>query len=151
MRLIPVARALRRRPTMAEQLLWTHLRNRGLAGAKFRRQAPVGPYVADFLCAEARLVVEVDGGQHAENAADAARDAWLGENGYSVGRYWNNDVLGTIEGVLEDIAARLAGRAQPLTPTLSPEGRGSGALAQAPQISPPLPHAGEGRGEVGAV
>jgi len=153
MRMTPTARALRRRATIAETLLWSRLRNRGLHGAKFRRQVPVGPFVADFLCAEAKFVVEVDGGQHAQSETDAARDAWLGANGYAVARYWNNDVLGNIEGVLEDIAARLADRgAQPLTPTLSPKGRGSSAhLAQPAQISPPLPRGGEGRGEGGGA
>ena len=102
------ARALRRRSTRAELALWRHLRDRQLAGCKFVRQEPIGPYFADFVCRERHLVVEVDGGQHADNAADATRDAAMRDLGYKTIRVWNNDILGNIEGVLEMLGAELA-------------------------------------------
>ncbi len=157
-RLKQVARRLRRNSTEAERALWAALRARSLTGAKFRRQAPFGPFVVDFLCAEARLVVEVDGGQHAGSATDAARDALIARQGWRVLRYWNHEVLANRAGVLADIVAHLSSR-RPLTPTLSPLGRGSAISAvgaagrhreQAVGAAPPLPAGGEGRGE-GAV
>jgi len=101
------ARRLRRDATDAELALWQRLRSRAIDGWKFVRQEPVGPYTVDFVCRECRLIVEVDGGQHAESASDAARDAWLMTRGYRVLRFWNNDVLGNPMGVLETIAAAL--------------------------------------------
>jgi very-short-patch-repair endonuclease len=101
------ARALRQRSTRAEFVLWRHLRDRQLAGFKFVRQEPIGPYVADFACRERHLVVEVDGGQHADSTADAKRDATMRELGYRTIRVWNNDVLGNIEGVLQMLRAEL--------------------------------------------
>jgi primosomal protein N' (replication factor Y) len=100
------ARTLRRTMTDAERALWRLLRSRSLAGAKFRRQHPVPPFILDFACVESRLVIEVDGGQH-RGAADAARDAALHRAGWRVLRFWNNDVLGNPAGVLETIAAVL--------------------------------------------
>ncbi|PIV76219.1 MAG: hypothetical protein COW56_01950 [Rhodocyclales bacterium CG17_big_fil_post_rev_8_21_14_2_50_68_7] len=94
------ARMLRHDMTDAERRLWSRIRGRQL-GAYFRRQAPLERYVLDFVCFPARLVIEVDGGQHAESAADRVRDAWLKERGFRVLRFWNNEVLGDIEGVLE--------------------------------------------------
>jgi very-short-patch-repair endonuclease len=103
------AGALRKRSTEAERLLWTHLRSRQLEGQKFRRQAPVGPYVVDFLCPETRFVIELDGGQHADQREkDEERSPRLAGWGFSVLRFWNNDVLGNTEGVLEAIRAALA-------------------------------------------
>jgi very-short-patch-repair endonuclease len=99
--------ALRRRSTRAELVLWRHLRDRQLAGCKFVRQEPIGPYFADFVCRERHLVVEVDGGQHADNAADATREAIMHHRGYKTIRVWNNDILGNIEGVLEMLGAEL--------------------------------------------
>jgi very-short-patch-repair endonuclease len=93
--------------TDAERLLWSRLRSRQLNGHKFRRQVPVGSFIADFLCWEAGMIVEVDGGQHDE-ATDASRTAWLADNGYHVVRFWNNDVLQNIEGVLEELSLVLA-------------------------------------------
>jgi very-short-patch-repair endonuclease len=93
------ARKLRRENTEAEALLWRALRN-GHAGAKFRRQVPIGPYVADFLCHELKVIVEVDGGQHCENAADTARTEYLNRLGYEVLRFWNNNVVDNLEGVV---------------------------------------------------
>jgi very-short-patch-repair endonuclease len=78
------ARELRRDMTEAEQRLWFHLRRRQLGGCRFRRQHPVGPFVADFVCVERRLIVEVDGSQHMESAADRVRDAWLQRRGFQL-------------------------------------------------------------------
>ena len=94
------ARDLRGRMTDAENKLWLHLRNSRHNGFKFRRQVPLGPYVMDFLCERARLVVEIDGGQHSERGMyDDARSAWLSKQGYRVERFWNTDVLKNLEGV----------------------------------------------------
>jgi very-short-patch-repair endonuclease len=101
------ARRLRRNATDAEQALWNRLRSRAVNGCKFIRQEPIGPYTVDFICRELRLIVEVDGGQHAENASDVMRDAWLAARGYRVLRFWNNDVLGNMVGVLEKIAVAI--------------------------------------------
>ncbi len=101
------ARRLCRNATDAELALWNQLRSRAVNGCKFVRQEPIGPYTVDFVCRERRLVVEVDGGQHAENARDVVRDAWFMARGYRVLRFWNNDVLGNMVGVLETIAAAL--------------------------------------------
>ena len=103
------ARQLRRDQTDAEQRLWAHLRDRQLSGVKFRRQRPIDPCVADFCCPQRRLVVELDGGQHAEDvAADQKRSRFLEERGYRVLRFWNHNVLGNTEAVLERIAEVLS-------------------------------------------
>ncbi len=96
------ARQLRRVQTDAERVLWFRLRDRRLEGLKFRRQVPIDRYVVDFLCADARLVVELDGGQHAERD-ETNRTAVLEAMGYLVLRFWNNDVLSNTDGVLEAI------------------------------------------------
>ena len=84
--------------------MWRHLRSRQLNGVKFRRQQPLGEYVLDFMSFEKNLVIEVDGGQHAEDQqSDGQRDQWLNKQGFKVLRFWNNDVLGNIEGVVEEI------------------------------------------------
>ena len=108
------ARTLRRNATDAERIMWRLLRDRRLSGIKFRRQVPIGPFVADFASIERRLVVELDGGQHSDNSADASRDAFLAANGWRVLRFWNNDVMQNRAGVLETIV-----RAVALTPALS--------------------------------
>ncbi|WP_022721569.1 endonuclease domain-containing protein [Rhodopseudomonas sp. B29] len=101
----PIARRLRAQPTQAETLLWQRLRNRQLGGWKFKRQFPIDRYVVDFCCADAQLIVELDGGQHGQQAeADAARTEVLSAMGYLVLRFWNNDVLSNLDGVLETIA-----------------------------------------------
>jgi very-short-patch-repair endonuclease len=101
---VETARKLRRELTGPERKLWSKLRNIQLHGLKFRRQVPLGPYVADFLCFDAKLIVEVDGGQHASAIdADEERSAWLAKNGYRVIRFWNNDVLENVDGVLDEI------------------------------------------------
>jgi very-short-patch-repair endonuclease len=119
------ARVLRQRSTRAELALWRHLRDRQLAGFKFVRQEPVGPYFADFVCRELHLVVEVDGGQHANSAADAKRDMTMRDPGYRTIRVWNNDVLGNIEGVLEMLRTELEKAPHPVPLPASGE-RGPG-------------------------
>jgi very-short-patch-repair endonuclease len=104
------ARNLRQDETEAEYRLWSDLRNRNLNGFKFSRQIPLGPYFADFLCREKKLIVEVDGSQHAESASDARRTEWLNGQGYSVLRFWNHEVLEQRRDVLETIVAVLEGR-----------------------------------------
>ena len=101
------ARELRLAATDAEKKLWRQLRTKHLAGWKFRRQVPIGPYVVDFYCSAAKLIVELDGGQHADSASDRRRDAQLNSLGYRVIRVWNNDVLGNLEGVLQMLSAEL--------------------------------------------
>jgi very-short-patch-repair endonuclease len=106
-----LARRLRKNPTDAETRLWWRLRQKQLGGFRFRRQVPLGPYVADFVCLAEKLVVEVDGGQHAEQVEhDEARTAWLAANGLRVLRFWNNDVLGNMDGVLQTILDALERR-----------------------------------------
>lgn len=102
------ARALRSTPTDAEDALWYHLRSRRLNGCKFVRQEPLGPYTVDFICRERRIIIEADGGQHADNARDRVRDKWLADHNYRVLRFWNHEILQNIAGVLEVIAAALA-------------------------------------------
>jgi very-short-patch-repair endonuclease len=94
------ARELRSRMTDAERKLWFALRDRRFATFKFRRQVPIGRYIADFICFESRLIIEVDGGQHADSTTDGERDRWFAANNFVVLRFWNNDVLSNLEGVL---------------------------------------------------
>ena len=102
------ARQLRKNLTDAERHLWAQLRNRQLDGFKFRRQAPIGPYIVDFICLSEKLIIEADGGQHAQQAdEDAKRTHWLEERGYRVMRFWNNDILENIEGVVKIIRKAL--------------------------------------------
>ncbi len=108
-----LARQLRKNSTDAEQKLWRYLRSRSLGGFKFVRQEPIGPHVVDFVCREKRLVVEADGGQHPDSQRDAVRDQWLVEHHYRVLRFWNNEVLGNIEGVWETIFAAASAAAPP--------------------------------------
>jgi len=99
---------LRRAMTDSERRLWSALRGRQLEGAKFRRQQPIGPFIADFVCQEHRLIVEADGGQHGDSPADAKRTAFLEDKGYRVLRFWNNDILTNLSGVAEVISAALS-------------------------------------------
>jgi len=102
------AKALRNNPTEAERFLWSMLRRKQLAEFRFRRQVPIGPYVADFVCLSARLIVEVDGGQHGRREAhDRKRTVWLESQNFRVMRFWNNEILGNDTGVLEMIMAAL--------------------------------------------
>jgi very-short-patch-repair endonuclease len=116
------AKTLRQQMTDAERRLWRHLRDRRLGGWKFRRQYPVGPYIVDFICLEKNLVIEVDGGQHAENEEqDIKRSAYLNKMGFRVFRCWNNEVLQETESVLETIFAILAaGKQNSPSPQPSP-------------------------------
>ncbi|TSE27281.1 hypothetical protein Tsedi_00111 [Tepidimonas sediminis] len=145
--LLDFARELRTRMTDAEALLWRLLRNRRLAGAKFRRQHPFPPYVLDFYCHEHRLAVEIDGGQHNEEAGrrhDARRDAFLAEHGLRVLRFWSHDVLQQTEAVLEAIFQAIVEHRLPSPPAPLPGGEG-GKLPSPPT---PLP---EGEGSWGAL
>ena len=103
-----LARVLRRQATDAEHLLWKHLRGRRLAGYKFRRQVVIEPYIVDFVCLEAKLIVEADGGQHMEQIKyDAKRTDILQSMGYEVMRFWDHEILQDINTVLEQIRYRL--------------------------------------------
>ena len=106
--LVKPARRLRWELTDVERKLWYHLRGRRFEGVKFRRQYPIGRYIVDFICVEQKLIIELDGGQHALNVAyDQARDAWLAEQGYHMLRFWNNEVIENMEGVLISIKTAL--------------------------------------------
>jgi len=96
--------------TDAECRLWFALRDRRFAQFKFRRQVPLGPFIADFVCYGARVIVEVDGGQHADSARDQRRDRWLAANDFVVLRFWNNDVLRNLDGVLTALLVALNNR-----------------------------------------
>ena len=120
------ARALRTNQTDAERKLWRELRQLKPLGFHFRRQVPIDHFIVDFACYSARLVIEVDGGQHnfAEGLqADKQRDAHMGQRGFRVLRFWNNDVMGNLEGVMYQISNALS--AQPPTPNPSPQGGGA--------------------------
>jgi len=122
--LLSNARTLRTQQTEAEQRLWYHLRAHRFLGLKFKRQKPMGRYIVDFVCLEQRLIIEIDGGQHAEQLDDdRRRDAWLRRQGYTVLRFWNNEVMQQLDAVLEQIR---------------------GALTVSPSPPTPLPQAGEG-------
>jgi len=107
-RLTHLARTLRNNPTEAEQRLWLHLRATRFEGAKFTRQHPIGNFIADFACRSLHLAVELDGGQHSGSPTDANRTRIIEAHGYRVIRFWNNEVLGNIDGVLTMIAEEIA-------------------------------------------
>jgi very-short-patch-repair endonuclease len=109
-----LAKKLRGRMTDAERRLWYLLRAHRFQGLKFKRQAPIGPYVVDFICFDRGLIVEVDGGQHSENANDHQRDKWLRNEGYRVLRFWNDDVLKRTNAVLGEISDALEQASTPL-------------------------------------
>jgi very-short-patch-repair endonuclease len=124
LKILTNAKSLRSHQTEAEQRLWYHLRAHRFMEMKFKRQKPIGRYIVDFICVERQLIIELDGGQHAEQLAyDRQRDAWLRSKGYTVLRFWNNEVMQQLEGVLEQIRLTLTAPAPPA----------------------PLPQAGEGR------
>jgi very-short-patch-repair endonuclease len=134
------ARRLRRDASDAENRLWYVLRNRNLNGLKFVRQLSIGPFFADFACREAALIVELDGGQHDGLRGDERRTAYLNAQGYSVLRFWNNEVLENRDGVLDAMLRVIAQNPSPdlrfAPATLSPTGRGiRGALASAAAVS----------------
>ena len=104
--LVTLSRNLRKNQTDAEKLLWRSLRGKQLEGLRFRRQHPIGRYIVDFVCLDKRLVLELDGDQHGEEAGqikDYERDLWLNKEGYQVLRFWNSEVFTNMEGVLETI------------------------------------------------
>lgn len=133
--------------TDAERRLWQGLRGRQMDGFKFRRQVPLGPYIVDFVCLEARLVIEVDGGQHLDSAEDKIRDAWLASEGFQVMRFWNDEVLKKSKDVLERVWDTLHPHPNP------PPGGGSEQVDEAPGGISPSPWRGEGRdgGEASAA
>ena len=165
------ARKLRTNPTDTESLLWRYLRAGRVDGYKFKRQQPLGGYIVDFVCFESRLIIELDGGQHADQAeADKIRDQWLNGQGFQVVRFWNNEVMTNLEGVLQCIHAALSPSPRLSVPTrglrsatgLSPcgtvckgEGENQGCAAPSPtgrerenlQCATPSPLVGEGWGE----
>ena len=160
--MITRARRLRANLTDAERALWRELRQRQL-GWRFRRQFPIPPYVVDFACIEARLLVEADGGQHALSGRDRRRDARLRALGWRVLRFWNNDILQNRAGVLQTIAEPLGSLLlesdpHPNPPPLAGEGVSARAHALYPPVAVsnaphsensnalPPPHAGEGWG-----
>ena len=119
--LLARARTLRRENSAAETVLWRQLRARRLMGYKFRRQMVITPYIVDFVCLEAGLIIEADGGQHNQQTAyDARRTALLEDLGYRVVRFWNHEILGELEAVLEQIKAALI---EAPSPRPSPGGR----------------------------
>ena len=112
------AREMRSDATKAENILWQALRNRHLDGLKFKRQVPLDGYIIDFVCFEARLIVEVDGGQHSESERDATRDRHFEMKGFSTLRFWNDEVVKNIDGVCMTILAEVrkgSGQANPLS------------------------------------
>ncbi len=124
----PRAKELRTNSTEAEKLLWNRLRAKSL-GHKFRRQEPIGNFIADFVCHEKKLVIELDGGQHAEAPKDLHRTAELNKAGYQVIRFWNNEILENIEGVVENILQNVSGDALP-----QPLPQAGGGLIKQPLI-----------------
>ena len=105
---ITIAKKLRINSTDTEKYLWKYLRGKQLTGFKFRRQHTIGRYIVDFVNLERRIIIELDGGQHLENKKDKLRDKWLKERGYDVLRFWDNEVLMNVEGVLEVIKEKIS-------------------------------------------
>lgn len=113
-----VAKNLRKNSTDAERLLWKHLRRKQVEGLKFSRQQPIGNYIVDFVSFENQLIIEADGGQHAGNEqADREREEWLKREGFKILRFWNNDILNNIEGVMATLMEACDNH-PPLTPPI---------------------------------
>ena len=137
-----LARSLRKTPTRAEQTLWRLLRDRRFAGFKFRRQHPVGPYVLDFYCVSAKLAVEVDGDVHgipSQKNHDVVRDAYLMKQGIRMLRFWNLELAGHMEGVLDTIFGELSKSVRnphpnPLPNPLPWKGRGEPSTVSSPRL-----------------
>ena len=114
-----LARILRKRQTDSEIYLWNHLRGRRVKGYKFRRQYPVGPFIVDFVCTEKKVIIELDGGQHAQQEVeDKKRTEYLESLGYRVVRFWNNQVMNEMESVLEEIFRILDAPSPPPSPPM---------------------------------
>jgi len=110
------AQVLRKRTTDSERLLWSHLRRRQLRGYRFRRQVPIGNYIADFVCIEARLIIELDGSQHQEQRVyDEQRTRYLEQRGFKIFRVWDNQAFTETQSVLETIANMLESATQQQT------------------------------------
>jgi very-short-patch-repair endonuclease len=133
-----LARVLRGNATEAERIMWRLLRDRRFGGVKFRRQVPIGPFIADFASIEHRLVVELDGGQHADSQTDVRRDRFLEAHGWRVVRFWNNEVMTNREGVLEVIHDALCTGPHPAAarPPSPASGRGGRWLTPAAGRTP---------------
>ncbi len=154
--LIPVAKTLRTDATDAERALWLRIRAHRLNGLKFKRQEPIGRFVVDFVCHDEKLIIELDGGQHAEQVrADDKRTKFLESRGYRVVRFWNDEVLKNMEGVLETVLRKLSPSPQPLScrgrgakrkrTLLSSEGKeAEGARAKLSPSPQPLSRRGRG-------
>ncbi|WP_436643763.1 error-prone DNA polymerase [Microbaculum sp. FT89] len=145
------SRALRRDMTDAERRLWSVLRANRFQGYSFRRQVPMGHFIADFVCHDRRLVIELDGGQHGEAghaAADATRDAWFQSRGYRVLRFWNNEVLENLDGTLHRLAEALR---LPPSPALPRKGGERHMPPGDPEIASPTDAAGQGMSEMPAT
>jgi very-short-patch-repair endonuclease len=120
-----VARKLRKNATRVETILWNRIRSKQIEGVKFRRQQPIGGYTVDFVSFEKKLVVELDGGQHASSREKGQeRDQWLSGSGFKVLRFWNNDVLQNLSGVLETIRKNLLA----CSPSPGPSRKGRGEI-----------------------
>jgi very-short-patch-repair endonuclease len=115
---------LRRNSTDAERKLWRHLRRRQLEGSRFRRQVPIGPYIADFACLETGFIVEVDGAQHLHSKKDLTRDAYLRDCGFRILRFWDNDVLLNTQDVVSAIYNEIR-RLPPSQPSPAERGKGT--------------------------
>ncbi len=126
------AKSLRTSMTDAERRLWYRLRAHRLQGIKFKRQAVIGRYIADFVCFESKLVIEVDGGQHEGKVSDIERDRWLAQQGFRVMRFWNNEVLHNTDAVISRILEVIG---DPVGPSPGTPLRGA----------PPSPTRGEGK------
>lgn len=128
------ARTLRRNQTDAERLLWHHLRDRRLAAYKFRRQHSIGPFIADFICIERKLIIELDGGQHSLNVQkDKKRSMYLESKGYKVLRFWNDQVLKNIQVVLEAILKSTEDKTP--SPLPSPPKKGARGIKSVPELT----------------
>ena len=120
--LLQAAKDLRKNSTYAENLLWKRLRSNSLQGIKFRRQHIIGKFIVDFVCLEKKVIIEFDGGHHtSQKERDKERDGWLEREGYKVLRFWNNELMGNIEGALAKV---LEACCSPSPQPLSPQGRG---------------------------
>jgi very-short-patch-repair endonuclease len=108
------AKKLRKNATETETLFWFEVKDRRLGGHKFRRQCPIGKYIVDFLCLEKKLIVEIDGGQHNEKTNDKIRDEYLSALGFKVMRFWNNELLENMDGVLSTLTLALSQREREL-------------------------------------
>ena len=130
------AKTLRREMTNAERFLWFMLRGHRFAGLRFRRQVPIGPFIADFVCQQHRLIIEIDGGQHAADPLrDQPRDEWLRSKGYRVLRFWNTEVLRNRPAVLQTIVDAVALKLPPSL-SLPLKGGGDQSEPQAPRTGP---------------